>query len=71
MPPNRRESWFRGYTNWYVRATVLFVQVVVVAGVLHSLLGTVGVVISGFAATLLLFRQITLCIRQELRRASD
>ena len=65
-------SWFHGYVAWYLRGAIWFVQTAVVGVVLLTilgsggLLGTVGTVLTGLLAALLLFRQVDMHIQQEM-----
>ncbi|WP_435126614.1 hypothetical protein [Halobaculum sp. D14] len=65
-------TWFHGYVAWYLRGAIWFVQTAVVAAVLltvlgtEGLVGTVGIVLNGLFAALLLFRQVDMHIHQEM-----
>ena len=65
-------SWFHGYVAWYLRAVIWFVQSAVVGVGSLTLLGTegplatVGTVLTGLIAALLLFRQVDLHVQQEI-----
>lgn len=66
MGPEERRTWFHGYSAWYVRAIIWFLQASIAGVILNVALGTVGAIISGLVASLLLFRQIDNHVTQEL-----
>ncbi|EJN59921.1 hypothetical protein SAMN04487950_3656 [Halogranum rubrum] len=63
-----KQSWFHGYTAWYTRAVVWFLEVLLVGALLQTLLGTLGVVVTGLVGALLLFRHVERHVQQELNQ---
>jgi len=60
-----RQTFFHGYTTWYLRAVIWIVQVAVAGFVLEFALGRVGYQLATVLGTLLLFRQFHHHVRQE------